>query len=93
MKFNVEKYASLARVKLTPKELKEINKDLGDVLDYFKELEELETKNVLPMTGGTSLKNIFRKDESESKDHRVKGGAEEFPEERDGYLKVPKVFK
>ena len=93
MKFNVEKYASLARVKLTPKESKEITKDLEGVLDYFKELQKLDTKDVLPMTGGTSLKNVFRKDESESKDHRVKGGNKEFPEEKDGYLKVPKVFK
>jgi len=93
MKFDVEKYARLARVRLTQKESKKFSKDLEGILNHFQELQELDTKDVLPMTGGASLKNVFRDDESESNNHRVSGGAKEFPEVRDGYLKVPKVFE
>lgn len=93
MKFDVEKYARLARVKLTSKESKKISEDLESILDHFKELQELDTKDVLPMTGGTSFKNVFRDDESESEDYRVSSGVEEFPEVSDGYLKVPKIFE
>jgi len=93
MKFDVGKFARLARVKLTPKESKKFNKDLGDVLSHFSELKELNTDKVVPMTGGTSLTNVFRDDQADSKDHRVSGGTEQFSESKDGYLKVPKVFE
>ena len=91
MKFDVKKFAELARLKLTQAESEKIEKDLGDVLDHFKELEKVDTKNVKPMTGGMSLFNVFREDkESES---NIKGGGDQFPDEKDGYLKAPKVFE
>jgi len=93
MKFDLKKFAHLARINLTSAESKKIEADLQDVLGHFKELEGLNTEKIKPMTGGTSLKNVFREDESDSKDHRAKGGSEQFPESKDGYLKVPKVFK
>ena len=91
MEFDVQKFARLARLKLTAKESKKLEKDLADILDHFKELEQVDTKNVKPMTGGTSLKNIFREDEKPS-GHKVEGGDSQFPEQKGGYLKTPKVF-
>ena len=90
--FDIEKFARLARIKLTPKESEKIGKDLRDILNHFKELETLDTKKVEPMTGGTGLLNIFRNDD-ESEDHRVSGGADQFPGEKNGYLKGPKIFE
>lgn len=92
MKFDVEKFARLARIKLTPKESKEFTDSLGDILDHFEELQGLDTKKVSPMTGGTDAQNVFR-DDKYSKENRVSGGVDQFPESKDGYLKVPKVFE
>jgi len=92
MDFDIKKFARLARIKLTPTESKKIDKDLEGILDHFKELEQVDTKKVKPMTGGTSLTNVFRED-AESEDHRVGGGTDQFPESRDGYLKAPKIFE
>jgi aspartyl/glutamyl-tRNA(Asn/Gln) amidotransferase C subunit len=61
-------------------------------LDHFKELQALDTSNVAPMTGGTDLKNIFRDDE-ERKNTNQGAGLDAFPESKDGFLKVPKIFE
>jgi len=90
--FDVKKYANLARIKLTPKESEKIGKDLRGILDHFKELEEISTEKVKPMTGGTALKNIFRED-SAGASHDAKASKDQFPEKKDGYLKSPKIFE
>jgi len=91
MEFDIEKFARLARIKLTPKESKKLSKDLEGILGHFEELQEIDTSKVSPMTGGTLLKNVFREDKEEKK--RISGGVKNFPESKEGYLKVPKVFK
>ena len=84
--------ADLARIKLDPKEEDKLIKDLGNILDHFKELQELDTANVAPMTGGTDLRNVFRgDDERENTDQGA--GVEAFPENEGGFLKVPPVFE
>jgi aspartyl-tRNA(Asn)/glutamyl-tRNA(Gln) amidotransferase subunit C len=91
-KRDLEHLAKLARIELDPKEEEKLLKDLGNILDHFKELQELDTKNVAPMTGGTDLKNVFR-DDTESENTNRGAGVEAFPEAKDGYLKIPPVFE
>ncbi len=83
--------AKLANIELDPKEEEKLLKDLIEILDYFKELESLDTKNIAPMTGGTDLANIFRED-NERKSTDQGAGTEIFPESKNGFLKVPPVF-
>ena len=66
-------------------------KDLGNILNYFGELQKLDTENVLPMTGGTELKNSVREDIVGGTNDTGKG-PEQFPDKQDGYLRVPPVF-
>ena len=88
----LEHLAKLTRIELDPKEEEKFLKDLTEILDYFKELEALDTTNVMPMAGGTDLKNIFREDtERENTDRGA--GVELFPESKNGFLKVPPVFE
>ena len=88
----LEHLAKLARIELDPKEEAKFLADLTEILDYFKELESLNTTNVTPMAGGTDLKNIFREDaERENTDRGA--GVELFPETQNGFLKVPPVFE
>lgn len=93
MRIDVKKFARLARIKLNPRESKTFGEDLKDILNYFEELQDLDTKKVSPMTGGTDIQNVFRDDELNPKKYRPTGGTEQFPEQKDGYLKVPKVFE
>ena len=84
--------AKLARIELDPKEEKKLLADLEKILDHFKELQALDTKNVLPMTGGTDLMNVFREDDERENTNRG-AGTDAFPESKDGYLKIPPVFE
>lgn len=88
MDFDVKRYADLARVRLTKEEQDKYQKDLEEVLSHVDKLKQVDVKGVEPMTGGTALKNVFREDVAEP---FTEGGLG-FPDEKDGYLKVPKVI-
>ncbi len=91
-KQTLEHLANLARLELDPKEEERLLGDLVKILNYFKELQELDTSNVAPLTGGGELKNIFREDEERGNTNQ-KLGVEQFPETQDGFLKIPPVFE
>lgn len=83
--------AELSRLDLKAAEEKKLLKDLQAILDYFKELQEVDTENIEPMIGGTNLKNVFREDEAK-KIKEIAKGSESFPDTKNGYLKVPPIF-
>jgi aspartyl-tRNA(Asn)/glutamyl-tRNA(Gln) amidotransferase subunit C len=91
-KHDLEHLAKLARIELDPKEEEKLLKDLGNILDHFKELQELDTSNVAWMAGGTDLRNVFREDGERLNTDRG-AGTDAFPEKKDGFLKVPPVFE
>lgn len=90
-KKDLEHLAALARIDLKEGEEEKLLKDLGSILDYFQELQSIDTKEVEPMTGGTELKNITREDIA-GQTNDTGRGVELFPDNKDGYLKVPPVF-
>lgn len=91
-KQELERLATLARIELDPNEEEKLLRDLANILDHFRELQQLDTANVPPMTGGTDLVNVLRDDDvHESTDRGA--GTDAFPESKDGYLKVPPVFE
>lgn len=90
---SIEHLAELARLEFADQEKDKFLADLNNILNYFKELEALDTSKVLPMTGGTNLRNVLRADEAlpeafEDQKDIVAG----FPEEAKGYNKIPPVF-
>ena len=89
MDFDIKKYAHLARIKLSRREEETFQKDLEEILEHVAELEKVNVKNVLPMTGGTDLKNIFREDKLSFREDFEPT----FPSQEKGRLKVPKVFE
>jgi aspartyl-tRNA(Asn)/glutamyl-tRNA(Gln) amidotransferase subunit C len=83
----------LARIKISSQEKEKISGDLEKILDYVNQLQEVDTKGVEPMTGGTMIENVYREDEINeqrqySKD-KLKNSA--FDTEGD-YFKIPPVF-
>ncbi len=92
MEFDVEYFARLARIRLTDEEKARFAKELASVLAYVEELKEVDTENVSPMTGGTDLRSVYRDDEPSVFGVCGKGPAE-FPDEKNGFLRVPKVFE
>ncbi len=95
-KETLEHLAQLAKIELKPGKEEKLLKDLGEILNYFEELKEVDTSNVKPMTGGTFEKNVFREDKSEIK-KQINASAEDlieaFPEKEGRFLKTPPVFE
>jgi aspartyl-tRNA(Asn)/glutamyl-tRNA(Gln) amidotransferase subunit C len=46
----VQRIARLARIKVTDAEAKALEKELSGILDWVKQLDEVDTANVEPMT-------------------------------------------
>jgi aspartyl-tRNA(Asn)/glutamyl-tRNA(Gln) amidotransferase subunit C len=60
---DVQKVATLARLKLTDEELQQIGQQLGGILDYIAVLDELDVSDIEPMAHVADVTNAFRDDE------------------------------
>lgn len=63
MKIDVKHVAKLASLPLHDSEVPKFEKQLSEVLDYVKKLDEVNTKDVEPTSQVTGLENVTRKDE------------------------------
>lgn len=60
----VEKVSMLARLRLTAEELTTMTEQLTQVVDYVRQLDELDTDGVDPMVHAVELTNAFAADET-----------------------------
>jgi aspartyl-tRNA(Asn)/glutamyl-tRNA(Gln) amidotransferase subunit C len=90
-KDEVKHIAELARIGLTEKEIEKFSVDLSSILDFIKQLEEVDVSKITAMPHLTGLVNISREDRV--KDFKNKEGIKKmFPEEKEGYDKVKSVL-
>ena len=59
---DVAKVARLARLDLSTEELERSTTQLGDMLDHFADIDELQLDDVVPMTQPYPLTNVLRED-------------------------------
>ena len=92
-KETIDHIAKLALLDLSEEEKVKLAKEVGDILNYFKKLDNLDTSNVKPMTHPIDdLKNVFREDipwESLSNEEALKNAKHK----KDGYFKAPRILK
>ena len=87
---DVEHVAKLARLELTEEEKELYTKQLGDVLKYVEQMNEVDTSNVEPMAQVIDFVNVMREDKvvyEQTKEELMANA----PEEENGYFKVPKI--
>ena len=87
---DVEHVAKLARLELTEEEKQLYTKQLGDVLKYVDQMNEVDTSDIKPMTQVVDFNNVMRDDipiQEISKDDLMLNA----PEEENGFFKVPKI--
>lgn len=87
---DVEHVAKLARLDLTEEEKVKFSKQLGDVLKYVEQMNEVDTTNVEPLSHVVDFNNVMREDEIHydcSKEELMMNA----PEEENGFFKVPKI--
>jgi aspartyl-tRNA(Asn)/glutamyl-tRNA(Gln) amidotransferase subunit C len=89
----VEHIAALARLELTDEQKALYREQLSAILDYVAKLQELDTENVPPMTGGRSVAQMpLRADEPRPglSPEKLLANA---PQKEDGQFKIPPVFE
>lgn len=88
----VRRIARLARIKITDAEAQGLEKELTQILEWVEQLDEVDTKNVEPMTRVVGQKLKMRKDvvaDGEKAD-AVTANA---PMTEDHFYVVPKVVE
>ena len=90
-KEEVRKVAELARLELNENEINNHAEQLEKILEYIKQLEEIDTKDVPCTTRAIEVINVFRKDKKQNFNSK-----EELldlaPSREDEYFKVPKIL-
>jgi len=93
-KKEIEHIAKLARLGLSEAEKKKYSKDLSGILDYFKKLNEIDTKNVEPTSQVTGLAGVFRKDENSHPidPEKIKKMIGQAPEREGNFVKTKPIL-
>ena len=89
-KEEVKKVAYLARLELNENEINIHAEQLEKILDYIRQLEEIDTEDISCTTRAIEVINVFRKDKNKKFDCN-KELLELAPSREDEYFKVPKI--
>ncbi|HEY9826843.1 MAG TPA: Asp-tRNA(Asn)/Glu-tRNA(Gln) amidotransferase subunit GatC [Stenomitos sp.] len=88
----VHKVALLARLELTPEEEVQFTSQLGSILDYVEQLNELNVDNVEPTTRAIDVSNVTRVDNLAIWPDREAILAS-APDQDGDFFKVPKIME
>jgi aspartyl-tRNA(Asn)/glutamyl-tRNA(Gln) amidotransferase subunit C len=90
----VKHVAHLARLDLTPKELKLYSGQLAAVLSYIDQLSEVDTSGVSLSTEISGPANVWREDEVKDwSDEENQLALKQFSEIKNKQLQVPRVLE
>ena len=59
---DVEKVALLARLEFSDEELEQMTSQLGQIVGYVEQLQQLDTEGVEPLAHGVEVLNVFAED-------------------------------
>lgn len=92
---DVEHIAHLSRVEFAENEKKKFREELSAIFKFVEKLNEADTTNIKPLTGGTKLENAMREDEQidMNLEGRQANILNQVPEKKDGWVKVRAVFE
>lgn len=91
-KATVRRIATLARIRVPDEELDRLAGELGNILHWVEQLNEVDTSNVAPLASVSGAKLPRRRDEVTDGGYRERVLAN-APEARDGFFTVPKVVE
>ena len=95
----VKQISGVAKIKLTDEEIATIANEMGQLLDYFKKVQEIKTEEIGRQDGEKSgymheITNTFREDEIFESDDRTKEAIRnEFTKKEEDLLIAPKSLK
>ncbi len=87
---DIDYVAKLARIELTEDEKAKYSAQLGQILEYFKKLSEVDVDGVEPSAHAHSIYNVWR-DDTPTPAMSVEDALMNAPAKRDNQIVVPKV--
>lgn len=91
-KNDVQYLATLARIDFNAKEEEALADDIESILAYVDRLKLVDVRSVKPTTHAEEVLNRVRLDAEIPESESVDPLRSQFPETKDGYLKVKNVF-
>ena len=85
----MENLAELARIELSEDEKREILSDMDSILGYVKQVEEIKIDDI---KSDYKVHNVWREDEITPREFSHESIVEQFPDSKDGFLKVKKIL-
>ena len=89
---DIDYVAQLARLELTPQERMKFSAQLGEILQHFAQLSEVDVSGVEPMAHAFPVENVLRPDKAEpglSPESALKNA----PQKRNNMVQAPKVVE
>jgi aspartyl-tRNA(Asn)/glutamyl-tRNA(Gln) amidotransferase subunit C len=86
----IEKVAEVSRLKLTEEEIKKFLLQLKEALEFFSQLQEVNTNGVKPSFQPVDIKNVMRED-FEKKCLSQDDALSLTEHKKDGYFKGPRA--
>lgn len=91
---DLEHMAWLSRIELSEEDREKYTPKLNSVLDYFSEIDEVNTGDVEPAYHVLPLSNVFREDEEgvPTKTLPQEEALFNAPKKQDGFFKAPRMM-
>ena len=88
----VQRVANLARINFAQDELLLLSKELSNILEFMKQLNEVDVENVVPLTSVTPMELNLRIDKVDD-GGKVNDILLNAPQHSEGFFAVPKVIE
>ena len=88
----IKHLAHLSRLEFTEEELKEMQGDMGKILDFVAQIDALDLSGIEPLTQMSDSVNVMREDQTKGmiqKEEALKNA----PDANSDYFRVPKFGK
>jgi aspartyl-tRNA(Asn)/glutamyl-tRNA(Gln) amidotransferase subunit C len=89
---DIDYVSNLARIELTKEEREKFHHQLGDVLQYFEKLNEVDVEGVEPTAHAFPRFNVWDEDQAKEP-FSVKQAIQNAPQSRNSQIVVPKVVE
>jgi aspartyl-tRNA(Asn)/glutamyl-tRNA(Gln) amidotransferase subunit C len=89
---DVKRLAQLSALHVTDEEAESLRRQLGDILGYVEQLDEVDTKGLEPTYQVTGLENVTREDEIKDYGVSQEDLLKNVPDHENGQIRVRKVL-
>ncbi|MFW6022381.1 MAG: Asp-tRNA(Asn)/Glu-tRNA(Gln) amidotransferase subunit GatC [Halanaerobiaceae bacterium] len=90
-KKDVEYIANLANLKIDDENIDTFTRQIGDILEYVEQLDQLDTDGVVPTAYTVPMKNVLREDKAEPSMDMDKV-LQNAPDKKGTQFRVPKII-